>query len=1163
MKLLVLTIFALPGALLACGPFFYPAPPTLDHYPERLPVKTMSELLRETQPPVADAATFDQLVEETRKIGEALALKPADESRQAIERILSRNRTGEYRKRIANCLYDFRDLLESSGAPAAEVSHYANWRVDAMDWDDGFYGGPPSIQPYDMAPEDFAASQRAWKDTFDKTTGILREEVEKSSAALRPHWLVQAGAWQFKHGSYAEAGRLFEEVIAESPRHPRAEVAQLMLARVRTEQWRDLKREGNRWPKVVDRSELDVKLRAAQDAFEVYATAYPHGRFVLDIPGWRGGLFREDGDPITAFSCFLDQMDFVDHPEIVRRAVGECEACLDAFEDTWMANESRQAGMASALPIDQIARHPVAALAVVYHYLDAESRRDFNDLLERVESMDDAEVIGSYLPKVLRMRRAGREILPVLADAVAKRKENYGGAVWRPKYLAVLAWAASECGEQTQAIRLCELAGPSIDGCDDLLFVRAVALQRAGELAQAIDAFRTVREKHPDSPLSAEVGFRIATVLRDKHESGLAVVELARMEMNGTWQERWRWRQQNQNTPQDSALISHLGSEIGQWADTLFQFGPLAELDRGFAVPDLEPEIAGRLREILRGRYLAREDFAAAGRFAPPVTEDASGKEVRSLEFRDFLVELRGEAWRKAVDDLSRLKREIDEASEPVARGQKLLAMADQWASYRGRLTLPSFQDDGLYSDEFQKSWSIRYRNAQVAGFTSGGAAEEFDRRDELRHAFHYYLQAADTSPDKALVARALWRANDALRRMAELSPWSASRAFEKNDSALSRLLHERLLKECPASDEATRLSVWWSFPPPPELRWMPGPGQDYDVNVAIADAFENQDGEVRDSPQWENGDAFAKRLEEVVAQAGTWSNPQLLNELAAIRADFLPTYTSPRGSWQMNHIDDLSLFLHEPGLTPSVRAKYFAARLAERPPDISDPEMQPWSDYLAFLALVREEPSVENPQTGERRSRPMSKRMREFLDKFPASKKREAAMARLAIAGVRESRVHCGAVYAEWPEAPTLSGYLAVGAERGLPFDAKRVFAGLDAYEHEYPRGRYLADVRLWRGAASIDAGDWKTAVDLLVATLDDKTKSDLHLDAALNLADVFMRLLVTPEVRPEIIAAIRENPSAQKRLAQFAHSNTLGARLSCLDDYLKEQFGSGEVRQ
>jgi hypothetical protein len=73
---------------------------------------------------------------------------------------------------------------------------------------------------------------------------------------------------------------------------------------------------------------------------------------------------------------------------------------------------------------------------------------------------------------------------------------------------------------------------------------------------------------------------------------------------------------------------------------------------------------------------------------------------------------------------------------------------------------------------------------------------------------------------------------------------------------------------------------------------------------------------------------------------------------------------------------------------------------------------------------------------------------MQEFLEKFPKSRKREAALARLAIATVRETRVHTKVERTDWPKAPKLGGYKAIGVVRGRPFDAKRCFRGVEAYE-------------------------------------------------------------------------------------------------------------------
>lgn len=1164
MRLLPISLLALPITVLACGPFFYPAPPTLDRFPERLPVKTMRELFKETHPRPADAATFDQLAELTRAIAAELASGSRPELMRRIDEALARNRAGEYRKRFANCLYDFRDLLvqENAAIPADELTEYTAWRFAAMDWDDGFFRKPPPAESWQFTREQLDVQRRAWEEEFSRTATRLEAEVAKAAPALKPHWLVQAGAWCFKHERFEEAARLFEQVIVQSPKHPRAEIAQLMLARVRMEEWRRAKAGDDRRGEGVS-SETNDKGRAADQALTAYITAYPKGRFAPDIPGWRAGLAREQGYLTQAISLFLQQMDFADHPEIVRRAVRECEACLKAMDVSEVEEELANNGPGSVLPLDEIARQPIAALAVVYHFLDAESRRDFDVMLQRFELLMDRDITERYLPPVLRMRRAGREILPALAEAVARRNEHHGGEVWRPKYLAILAWAASESGEHQQAVRLCDLAGPALEESDDLLFVRAVALQRTGELAPAIEAFRRAREKFPQSPLNAETQFRIATCLRDKQEAGLAAVELLRIQTNNSHLARLRNEQQQneegakaEKTPPEL----HLASENDQWIDTLLQFAPLAEIERGLRVADLEPEIAKRLREILRQRHLARENFAAARRFAEPAltTGEESGRPdwlPRIAPESYYPRELSGLDWQQAVEKLERMSKEAMLAQDSSTRADKLYALAEMWASVRGYLTLPSSEDFGLFNNEFYEGWANRHRNARIAGFPGEKAAEELEVRDELRHAFRYYLEAADAASGTAVAARALWRANDALRRMAELSPWSAARAFETNVAALSRQLHERLKKEYPDSDEAKRLSVWWSFPPSAELRWMPGDITDHEAEVAIAEAFRGggQDAEV--SFFWDEYWEFGRRLQQLATNAGTWDTAKLLDELAAIRREFLPKFAGPRGSWVINHLDDLTLFLHEPGLTPSVRAKYFAARLSDASPGLDDPEMQPWLDYLTFLALTREQ-GPEDPATGKQIVRPMSERMREFLNKFPRSRKREAALARLAVATVREARGHTGVVSTEWPEAPKLGGYKEVTTQGGEPFDARTVFSTLDAYEQEYPNGRYAAEMRLWRGAVSINISDWNAAIDLLTATLDDGTKRDLHLDAALNLADVFMRLLEKPETRPAIIAALVRNPSARNRLKQFVYSETLGARLRCLEKYLEEMY-------
>ena len=131
-RLVIIACTSCVGVALACGPFFYPAPPTLDAYPERLPAKTMRELLRETTQQPPHPATFEQLAAETRAIGAELATVPREKLIERIDAALARNRAGDYRKRFANALFDFRDVLVAGEFPPAEAAAYAQWRLEAM-----------------------------------------------------------------------------------------------------------------------------------------------------------------------------------------------------------------------------------------------------------------------------------------------------------------------------------------------------------------------------------------------------------------------------------------------------------------------------------------------------------------------------------------------------------------------------------------------------------------------------------------------------------------------------------------------------------------------------------------------------------------------------------------------------------------------------------------------------------------------------------------------------------------------------------------------------------------------------------------------------------------------------------------------------------------------
>jgi len=189
MKRTSLLTFWIPAVLLACGSEFYFAPPTLDQLPERLPRKTMRQILRETVPAKGVDTIFEQLLELTGTIARQLTEVSPEESMRRIDEALIRNREGEYRKRFSNCLNDFRDLLISGSLPKPEVEAYCQKRIAAMEWDNGLFARMPVFESdYSLNYETFKkvhAQQKA--DSLkqqDEYGQELAQNLEKATDGL-------------------------------------------------------------------------------------------------------------------------------------------------------------------------------------------------------------------------------------------------------------------------------------------------------------------------------------------------------------------------------------------------------------------------------------------------------------------------------------------------------------------------------------------------------------------------------------------------------------------------------------------------------------------------------------------------------------------------------------------------------------------------------------------------------------------------------------------------------------------------------------------------------------------------------------------------------------------------------------------------------------------
>jgi len=300
-----------------------------------------------------------------------------------------------------------------------------------------------------------------------------------------------------------------------------------------------------------------------------------------------------------------------------------------------------------------------------------------------------------------------------------------------------------------------------------------------------------------------------------------------------------------------------------------------------------------------------------------------------------------------------------------------------------------------------------------------------------------------------------------------------------------------------------------------------------------------------------------------------------------------------------INCLEDLMLFLHEPGITPEMAHAYidlrvdvlacsfgvpFEIKVEGVPPDtdadtevrnriakaLRDPKMKAVRDYLEFLdaAVVANhrilietgERDKGEPFTYSSRDFPgLEKMMRAFLKRYPHSQKREAARLLLARAVYRQS----------WPwierlgVPSTMGGYGIYPQEfttkyyQHEPFDPKRVMAELDAYDIEFPNGRYRADIRSMRASTLMRIGDWKPALDITVDELEHGTP-DLQRDASLRMANIFAEL-ASPKHRPQLISILRDNRRAINRLSDYLQK-AQGNRahpLVLVGDYLQDKLG------
>ena len=184
-----------------------------------------------------------------------------------------------------------------------------------------------------------------------------------------------------------------------------------------------------------------------------------------------------------------------------------------------------------------------------------------------------------------------------------------------------------------------------------------------------------------------------------------------------------------------------------------------------------------------------------------------------------------------------------------------------------------------------------------------------------------------------------------------------------------------------------------------------------------------------------------------------------------------------------------------------------------------------------------------------------MEKLTETFLNEHTHSRKREAARLLYARAIYDASRPRLVQQFAVWPQSGTFASQFLSIPQRVEPFDPARLGSALNAYNKEFPQGRYAADIRNLRGLLAWRTQDWTIALDLTLKTLADKDAPDLQPEAALRLANIFSDGLTDDTERFHLVAAIRAQPGATEKLR--AYLKVCDEPLRSLKNWLLEASG------
>ncbi|MCW1922583.1 hypothetical protein OKA05_08455 [Luteolibacter arcticus] len=1121
-------VLVLTPLLLACGPFFYQAPPPLESYPQRIPGKGWRDLFAETKPAPADAASSPELIDACEVLVDELPKLPQAERLSKIDALLARNREGDFRLRTANLLHELRELAADDTALAV-AGDYLKWRLDRLEKPAGFVLRPP-VKTWEMSEDEFIVATRAYAASQAGAFEWLDREVASGPAILRANLMVQKGAITMEYGDFAEARDTFTGMIGLFPDHPRVEPARLMLGRCLLELARTQSREADVTRD--DRKRIDELLTEAIHEFGLCLDS--RGRFAADASGWLAAVALERRDFSEAIRRQLHRLDLQPTREVTRSVLRECDRIFTSLleRDVGQDDHFDDGGTDQYLPFDEMAKHPAVMRLFVGHALDPAAREELPSAHENFGS--DRGTLDFLHRRIIRPQSLTRRSLTALGTAVVKE-----AGVSKPDALTllILGWASYREGEVPQALALFDQA-QALQPSDELVQGRALALTALGRHREAAGAYAELTKNFPESSIAKNSIFDHAISRFHAGEAGEALLMLCGTRPDGSWL---------------PAAPLHPEHEPVQWIDGIAQFAPLDQLAAPLSrLAENDPQTR-LLRTIVRSRALCAENFALARRYLNPAGEVVPDTDYGFAELPRG-IGLTAATWQQEVESLAGAT-ELLEPAPADQRARKHLQIGRRWKELRGRLTLPLHSLFDYSQSEGEKLEQLRRKNAAFLGFATDAITAELDSRDELHHALRHFLIAAEsTDPDVA--APALEEANEAVFRLAEFSHYRCSRAVETDAAGLSRKLVERLRNDFPDSPETAR-AVRWTFAPPALLgTWMPGdytPGNSADaIESAVIDPKSGRWREWEPKP----GDAEGERLSQafgglfIVPDADM---PALRKRLADFRADFDRTrhlLAENDVLALVDDLDDLASAAEAPGITPDLFSRYASVRRAKAPPPPAAGEWAPLAPWLAFLDRIR---PVTMPDGYTRANDDTVESWERYLRDFPNGSKTEAASLRLLRMKVRAACPIPQVQAFHFPESPILNGYKRLTRPSAVDEAKLRALSkALDEHESSFPSGRYRADLRVLRAAIAAQSRDYPVAVKCLAEVLADPAHPELRMNAGLQFSEVSLRLLDKNE-RAAVAAAFRAERSATPFLKNLMHGDTCLFRLRPLMAWLE----------